>query len=54
MDYAHASGNVKYVFTPELRGPGFDPGAEQIQPSFQEIWKGFVDTIGRIETIEGK
>jgi len=53
MDYAHASGNVKYAFTPELRGPGFDPPASAIQPSYEEIWKGFVDAIAKIEEIEG-
>lgn len=52
MDYAYDKVNMKYSFTPELRGPGFDPPANQIEPSFQEIWNGLVATAKKIEEIE--
>lgn len=45
--------NIKYSFTPELRGPGFDPSEDAIEPSFQENWNGLVAVVRKIEEIEG-
>ena len=50
-DYAYLSG-VKYTFTPELRGPGFDPPTEEIDPGWRELWDGIKAAIAEIETIE--
>ena len=36
-DYAYGAGGIPYSCTPELRGPGFNPGPEAIQPSFEEV-----------------
>lgn len=52
MDYAYESAKIKYAFTPELRGPGFNPPASAIEPSFREMWNGFVNAIAKIEEIE--
>ncbi|CAD5116373.1 DgyrCDS5270 [Dimorphilus gyrociliatus] len=54
MDFAYDTAGIKYSFTPELRGPGFDPPASAIQPSFDEVWNGVVDLMAQIETLEGK
>jgi len=52
-DWAYGSGLVKYSYTPELRGPGFDPSSAHIQPSLEENWNGLLALIGRMEEIEG-
>ncbi|CAD5116369.1 DgyrCDS5267 [Dimorphilus gyrociliatus] len=52
MDYAYDKAGITYAFTPELRGPGFDPPASAIQLSFQEVWNGVVATIAKIEELE--
>ena len=52
VDYMYSIG-IKYSYTPELRGPGFDPPPSAIQPSFEEVWNGFVAMIEEIEIIEG-
>lgn len=52
VDYMYFIG-AKYSYTPELRGPGFDPPPSAIQPSFEEVWNGFVAMIEEIEIIEG-
>lgn len=52
MDYAYDSAKIKYTFTPELRGPGFDPPVNAIDASFREMWNGFVAAIAKIEEIE--
>ena len=52
VDYMYSIG-IKYSYTPELRGPGFDPPPSAIQPSFEEVWNGYVAMIAEIETIEG-
>jgi hypothetical protein len=41
MDYVKSVGG-KYVYTPELRGPGFDPPTSAINPSFNENWAALV------------
>ena len=43
---------IKYSYTPELRGDGFDPPPEEIQPSFEEVWAGLVAMYNEIEIIE--
>ena len=51
-DYTYSVG-IKYSYTPELRGDGFDPPPEEIQPSFEEVWAGLVAMYNEIEIIEG-
>ncbi|CAD5125413.1 DgyrCDS13644 [Dimorphilus gyrociliatus] len=53
-DYVKAHGNVKYSFTPELRGPGFNPSPSAIEPSYQEMWNGIKAMIAEIEAIESE
>ncbi|CAD5124706.1 DgyrCDS12968 [Dimorphilus gyrociliatus] len=53
VDYVKEKAGVKYSYTPELRGPGFDPSRDQIQPSYNEFWNGFKKLIAEIEAIEG-
>ena len=52
-DYAYAQSGVKYSYTPELRGPGFDAPPENIEPGWREYWAGVVAMIAEIEAIEG-
>ena len=52
-DWAMGMLGVAYSFTPELRGPGFNPPTSEIQPSTQEIWNGLVAKIDEIRMIEG-
>ena len=54
MDYAYGVLGVPYAFTPELRGPGFDPDHSAIQPSFEETWNGLTALILAIEMEERK
>lgn len=53
MDFVKEKAGVKYSYTPELRGPGFNPPKNQIQPSYEEFWNGFKKLITEIEAIEG-
>jgi len=53
IDWVEAEGISKYVYTPELRGPGFDAGPEHIGPSTEENWNGVIALINEIEAIEG-
>ena len=50
-DYAHIAG-IKYTYTPELRGPGFDPPTDAIEPGWRELWAGIKALIAEIEAIE--
>jgi len=52
VDYTYGAAGIKYSFTPELRGPGFNPGTGAIQPSYTEVWNGMVAMVKRIEEIE--
>ncbi len=49
MDYVKEKAGVKYTFTPELRGPGFNPPTSAIQLSFEEMWNGIVAMVEEIE-----
>jgi carboxypeptidase A2 len=42
MDYFKGVAGVKYTATPELRGDGFVVDASEIEPSFNEVWNGFL------------
>ena len=48
MDYSKARAGIKYTTTPELRGNSFIVNADQIQPSFEEVWSGVTATISAI------
>lgn len=50
-DYAYSAG-TKYSYTPELRGPGFDPPPENIEPGWRELWAGVKALISEVESIE--
>jgi len=52
MDYSKAVGGIKYTYTPELRGNNFIIAANQIDPSFQEVWNGIVATVRQIAQLE--
>ena len=52
-DYAYGAAGIKYTFTPELRGPGFDPEPENIDPGWREFWAGCKAMVAEIENIEG-
>jgi len=54
MDYSKGVCGVKYTFTPELRGNSFIVNANQIQPSYVEVWNGVHATIRAIEQAEAK
>ncbi len=41
-DYAYGQVGVTYAYTPELRGPGFNPGTSAIPTSFEENWNALV------------
>jgi len=44
MDYSKELGGVPFTVTPELRGTNFVIAANQIEPSFREVWNGFAAT----------
>jgi carboxypeptidase A2 len=52
-DWTKGAQGVKYAFNPELRGTNFIVNPSQIEPSFQEVWKGTVRMAQKIEEIEG-
>ena len=49
MDYAKGGAGIRYSTTPELRGPGSNPGPELIDLSYQEFWNGLVAMVEAIE-----
>ena len=51
MDDTKVGTGVRYAYTPELRGNGFDPPPSEIQPAFEEMWNGLVAMVGAIEVI---
>ena len=53
-DYAYGVSGVKYSYTPELRGPGFDAPPENIEPGWREYFAGIVAMINEIENIENQ
>jgi len=62
QDYGYEFGKAKYSFTPELRDRGqdgvrygFAPPPSEIEPSFREMWNGFVTMVREINAIaQGK
>jgi carboxypeptidase A2 len=48
MDYFKDVGGVKYTALPELRGNSFIVSTAQIEPSFNEVWNGFVALFGAL------
>ena len=52
-DWAKGALQVKYSYTPELRGTGFVVGRNQIQPSFEELFNGFHAMVQQIDIVEG-
>ena len=53
-DWARFHENVKYAFIPELRGDSHIIDAEEIHPSFEEVWNGVVAMSDAIDAIEGQ
>ena len=53
-DYAYAVAGVKYSYTVELRGPGFNPEASSIEPAWREHWAGFRAMITHIDVVESR
>ena len=51
-DFAYDGAGVKYSYTPELRGPGFNPGPEVIEPAFKEFFAAVNASLHEIEAIE--
>lgn len=49
QDYSKETAGVKYTFTAELRGNSFIVPADQIQPSFEEVWNGVTAAIATID-----
>ena len=49
MDYAKGGAGIRYSTTPELRGPGANPGPELIDISYQEMWAGLMVMVQMIE-----
>jgi carboxypeptidase A2 len=49
QDYSKGTSGVKYTFTPELRGNSFVVAADQIQPSYEEVWNGVTAAIAVID-----
>jgi carboxypeptidase A2 len=49
MDFARGVAGVATTFTPELRGNNFVIAANQIQPSFVEVWNGVLATVRTLE-----
>jgi hypothetical protein len=54
MDYSKGVGEVFFTVTPELRGTNFVIGADQIQPSADEIWNGLFATVIALENREAR
>ena len=52
IDYTYGVSGIKYSFGLELRGPGFDPPKEMIEPGWREFWAGVLAMIKEIETME--
>ena len=52
-DYVKGAHDVKYPICPEIRGNGFIVNEDQIQPSYEEMWNGFVAHVVEIEVVEG-
>lgn len=53
QDYSKETAGVKYTFTAELRGNSFIVPADQIQPSFEEVWNGVTAAIATIDPWDG-
>ena len=45
-------GGVKYSYTVELRGPGFNPEWKSIEPAWREFWEGFRAMMTHIDILE--
>ncbi len=52
-DWSYGVAGIKYSYNPELRGNGFAVPPSEIEPSFQEIWAGWMQFVESIEGIEG-
>ena len=52
QDYAYSEAGIKYAFTAELRGPGFNPATSHIEPAWKEFWAGSLGMITQIEKNE--
>ena len=52
VDYLHGTSKVKYSYTPELRGDGFDVDESEIQPAFEEFWVGLETQVHSMYAIE--
>ena len=49
VDYGKGGAGIKYSYTPELRGDGFDATVDDIWPSYDEVWAGLTAMIRQIE-----
>ena len=53
MDWAHYHAGVRYPVATELRGPFFTVPPTEIEPSYQELWNGFLTLFAEIAEVEG-
>ena len=51
MGYNAGQVEVRFTYTPELRGPGFDPPPSVIPLSYEENWAGLVALLKEAESI---
>ncbi len=51
MGYNAGEAEIRFVYAPELRGPGFDPDPSVIPLSFEENWAGLVAMLGEVQNI---
>ncbi len=51
MGYNAGVAGIRFVYAPELRGPGFDPDPGVIPLSYQENWAGLVALLNEAERI---
>ena len=51
-DFGYTGAGIKYSYTPELKGPRFDPNPSAIQPAFEEFFAGVVAALNERQIIE--
>ena len=51
MGYNAGEAGIRFVYAPELRGPGFDPPPSVIPLSYEENWAGLVALLNEADAI---
>lgn len=51
MGYNAGEAGIRFVYAPELRGPGFDPPPSVIPLSYEENWAGLVALLNEADSI---